>query len=409
MKLKLKPHTKKFFSFLLVAALVVSTAHGLTIGASAASKVVLNVYNWGEYIDLEVIDMFEEQYPNIKVNYTTYDSNEAMYAKIVSGAASYDIVIPSDYMISKLIEEDLLAELNFDNIPNYKYIGEAYKNLSYDPENKYSVPYLWGTWVIIYNSAYVSEEDVKDESINLLWNEKYAGKILMFDNPRDAFGLALMFLGYSLNTENPEEWQEAAEKLNSQKSIVQAYVMDAIFDKMGSGEAWIAPYYAGDAIIIQEDNPDIDFYIPSEGTNLFFDAMCILKTTEHQEEAEAFINFMCDPEISAMNAEAVGYATPNTDTLDLLDEEITDNPLIYPDTDYLLENSEVFVNLPTTIQSLQSELWTSLKIVSSEEEDEAVLDWIDWFCIISAAVIVVAGIYFAVRSSKRKKLHKSPS
>ncbi|MCD7774733.1 MAG: spermidine/putrescine ABC transporter substrate-binding protein [Clostridiales bacterium] len=409
MKLKLKPHTKKFFSFLLAAALVFSTAHGLTIGASAASKVVLNVYNWGEYIDLEVIDMFEEQYPNIKVNYTTYDSNEAMYAKIVSGAASYDIVIPSDYMISKLIEEDLLAELNFDNIPNYKYIGEAYKNLSYDPENKYSVPYLWGTWVIIYNSAYVSEEDVKDESINLLWNEKYAGKILMFDNPRDAFGLALMSLGYSLNTENPEEWREAAEKLNNQKSIIQAYVMDAIFDKMGSGEAWIAPYYAGDAIIIQEDNPDIDFYIPSEGTNLFFDAMCILKTTEHQEEAEAFINFMCDPEISAMNAEAVGYATPNTDTLDLLDEEITGNPLIYPDTDYLLENSEVFVNLPTTIQSLQSELWTSLKIVSSEEEDEAVLDWIDWFCIISAAVIVIAGIYFAVRSSKRKKLHKSPA
>ncbi len=397
---------KKIISVLLAVTIIVMSEQTLATGVSASDKIVLNVYNWGEYIDLETIDMFEDEYPNIKVNYTTFDSNESMYSKIISGAASYDIVIPSDYMISKLIKEDMLAELNFDNIPNYQYIGDAYKNLSYDPKNKYTVPYLWGTVVIIYNSAYVKEEDVADESIELLWNEDYAGKILMFDNPRDAFGLALKSLGYSLNSENEEEWQQAAEKLSEQKPLVQAYVMDAIFDKMGSGEAWIAPYYAGDAIIIQEDNPDIKFYLPSEGTNLFFDAMCVLNTTEHQQEAEAFINFMCDPKIAAMNAEAVGYATPNTQAMELLDEEITSNPLVYPDEDFLLENTEVFVNLSSDTQLLQSELWTNLKIISAEDDEESVLDRIDIFCIAVVAIGIFAAIYFAIRNHKRKKLWK---
>ncbi len=393
---------KKFVS-LLISVIILFSA--LSVAAAAEETIVLNVYNWGEYIEQETIEMFEEKYPHIDVNYTTFDSNEAMYSKIVSGAASYDIVIPSEYMISKLISEDMLAKLDFTNIPNYKYVGDAYKNLSSDPENKYSVPYFWGTVVVIYNAAFVAEEDVKNQSLDLLWNEKYAGKILMFDNPRDSFGISLTRLGYSMNTENPDEWQAAAKALSEQKPIVQAYVMDAIFDKMEAGEAWIAPYYAGDALMMQETNTDIRFYIPSEGTNMFVDSMCVLKTSEHKKEAELFINFMCEPEIAAMNAETVGYATPNTEAQKLLDPEITENELVYPSQNFLKENTDVYINLSQKTQMLQSTLWTDLKIISAEEGAEtSSFDWIDTFCI---AIIVIGGasaVYFVIRNRKRKKL-----
>lgn len=393
---------KRFMSLIITLCVLLGS---FSVIAFAEEQVVLNVYNWGEYIEQETIDMFEEKYPNIDVNYTTFDSNESMYSKIVSGAASYDIVIPSEYMVSKLIQEDMLAELDFTNIPNYKYIGEAYKNLASDPENKYSIPYFWGTVVVIYNSQFVAEEDVKDESLELLWNEKYAGKILMFDNPRDSFGISLTRLGYSMNSGNDNEWQDAAKALSEQKPIVQAYVMDAIFDKMESGEAWIAPYYAGDALVIQETNPDIQFYIPKEGTNLFVDSMCVLKTTEHKKEAELFINFMCEPEIGAMNADTVGYATPNTEAAKLLDPEITGNELVYPDEEYLKNNTEVFINLPQKTQMLQSTLWTDLKIISAEEGAEtSPIDWIDGFCIITIAVGGFSAIYFFIRNRRRKKL-----
>ncbi|MBQ7961190.1 MAG: spermidine/putrescine ABC transporter substrate-binding protein [Clostridia bacterium] len=395
---------KKFMSLIICLSVFFSA---FTIVASAEEEIVLNVYNWGEYIEQSTIDMFEEKYPYIDVNYTTFDSNESMYSKIVSGAASYDIVIPSEYMVSKLIQEEMLAELDYSNIPNYKYIGEAYKNLSSDPENKYSVPYFWGTVVVIYNSAHVDEADVADKSLSLLWNEKYADKILMFDNPRDSFGIALTKLGYSMNSDTDSQWQEAAKLLSEQKPIVQAYVMDAIFDKMESGEAWIAPYYAGDALVIQETNPDIQFYMPTEGTNMFVDSMCILNTTEHQKEAELFINFMCDPKIAAMNAETVGYATPNTEALNLLDPEITENELIYPDEEYLKNNTEVFINLPQKTQMLQSTLWTDLKIISAEEGAEtAAIDWIDAFCIVTIAAGGITAVYFFIRNTKRKKLWK---
>lgn len=398
--------TKRLLSAVVVFALVAALCHPFSV-AAASKKTVLNVYNWGEYIDLRTIDLFEEKYPDIKVNYTTYDSNESMYSKIVSGAASYDIVIPSDYMINKLIEEDMLAELNFDNIPNFKNVSENLKGKSYDPDNTYSVPYFWNTVVMIYNTDFVDEEDVKDQSWDLLWNEKYAGKILMFDNPRDAFGIALTKLGYSMNSENAEEWTQAAQLLNKQKPLVQAYVMDAIFDKMETGEAWIAPYYAGDALIIQNENPAIDFYMPSEGTNLFFDAMCVLKTSENKEAAEKYINFMCEPEIAAMNSETVGYATPIDPALDLLDDELTSNPLIYPSEEYLDENTEVYINLSQKTQQLQSALWTSLKIESAESEDDALLSGVDVFCILTVAVGAVSAVYFAVRNKKRKKLWTS--
>lgn len=394
---------KKAILFLLSVCLLLN-AGALSVFA-APKKTVLNIYNWGEYIDQSILDQFEDEYPDITVNYTTYDSNESMYSKIVSGAASYDIVVPSDYMISKLIAEDMLAELNFDNIPNFANVGDAYKNKSYDPENKYTVPYFWGTVVIIYNSKYIAPEDVEAQSLDLLWNEKYAGKILMFDNPRDAFGLALTKLGYSMNSENEKEWQEAADLLSEQKPLVQAYVMDAIFDKMEAAEAWIAPYYAGDALIIQESNPDVDYYMPVEGTNMFFDAMCILKTTEHQAEAEAFLNFMCRPEIAALNADTVGYATPVTPAMELLDPEITENEMVYPSEDYLNQHTEVFVNLSTKTQMLQSTLWTSLKIESSEDGESALpVNGVDLFCIAVVALGVGSGIYFGIRSKRRKKL-----
>jgi len=350
---------KALVSLVLAVCMLVSVLSFAGCSDNTEDTVTLNVYNWGEYIDLDTLEMFTEQ-TGIEVNYTTYASNEEMYAKIVSGAASYDVVVPSEYMIAKMIDEGLLAEIHTNKLENYSLIGDEYKGLSYDPEEKYSVPYTWGTVVIVYNTKYVDEEDVKDQSINLLWNEKYAGKILMFDNPRDAFALSLIKLGYSLNSTNPDEWQEAAEELRNQKDILQAYVMDQIFDKMISEEAYIAPYYAGDAIVMMEENEDLAAYVPVEGANMFFDSMCILKTSEHKEEAEKFIDFMCSTEIAVMNAEEVWYAIPQLEAYELLEPEQKDDPMVYPPQE-VLERCEVFVNLPQDIMQLQSKLWISLK------------------------------------------------
>lgn len=350
---------KKALSVILSICIVVSVLAFAGCGDNS-NKVTLNIYNWGEYIDMSSIYEFEKTY-NINVNYTTYASNEEMYAKVSSGAASYDIVIPSDYMIGKMIEEDLLAELDFANIPNYSYIGDEYKNLVFDPENKYSVPYTWGTTVVLYNKSVVDPADVADQSLNLLWNEKYSGQILMFDNPRDAFGIALKKLGYSMNTTSVEEWEAASRELKAQKPLIQAYVMDQIFDKMISGEAAIAPYYAGDAVIMQESNPDIDYYIPKEGANMFVDSMCVLKNTQHKAEAEAFINFMCQTDIAVQTAEIIGYATPHTEAKVALDPAITSNPIVYASADVIKNSTEVFLNLNPEISLLQSELWTSIK------------------------------------------------
>ena len=352
---------KKRLIALLMVMLVVfcAAACGGNEGNTGVEAQSINVYNWGEYIDQSVLDEFTSE-TGIKVNYTTYASNEEMYSKIVSGAASYDVIIPSEYMISKMISEDLLAELNFDNIPNYKYIGEDYRGLSYDPEEKYSVPYTWGTVVIVYNTKYVDEEDVADESINLLWNEKYAGNILMFDNPRDAFALARIKLGHSMNTADPADWYEAAEELKKQKPIVQAYVMDQIFDKMLNEEAYIAAYYAGDALTMMDENENLAAYVPREGANMFFDSMCVLKSSRNKEAAEKFINFMCETEIAVRNAEEVWYAIPQLEAYEQLDPEQKDDPMVYPPQE-VLDRCEVFVNLPQDIMQLQSKLWISLK------------------------------------------------
>ena len=330
---------KKVICVVLSVLLAVSCLAGLS-GCGSSKKTTLYVYNWGQYISegddgsLDVIAAFEEAYPNIRVQYSTYDSNEIMYSKLANGGITVDVIIPSDYMIGRMVQEGMLEELNFDNIPNYQYIDDAFKNTSYDPENKYSVPYTWGTVGNIYNTKYVDEADVT--GWELLWNEKYAGKILMFDNSRDAFGIAEYLLGYDVNTTDETELQDCAAKLAEQKPVVQQYVMDQIFDAMENEEAWIAPYYAGDYLTMVEENPDLAFYRPTaQGYNMFIDAMCIPTCCQEKEAAETFINFLCSPEISSANMAFLGYSVPSTAAKELMDPEVANSDVAYPDADTL--------------------------------------------------------------------------
>lgn len=330
---------------------------GLSVLASCSSssggdKVTLNVYNWGEYIDPTALDIFEKE-TGIIVNYQTFAQNEEMYAKIKSGGASYDVVIPSDYMIGRMIEENMLEKLDLTNIPNSKFIADNYKNTAYDPQNEYSIPYTAGTVVLIYNTKMV---DKAPDSWDILWDEKYKGQILMFDNSRDAIGIALKKLGFSYNTTDETQIKAAVEELKKQKPLVQAYVMDQIFDKMGNNEAALSAYYAGDAVVMMEENPDLAFAIPKEGTNLFIDAMCIPKGSAHKKEAEEFINFMCRTDIAVLNAEEICYTTPSTAALEELDPELKENTLIYP-PDNTYKNTETFANLPQATRELYDKLW----------------------------------------------------
>ncbi|MDU7339237.1 MAG: spermidine/putrescine ABC transporter substrate-binding protein [Clostridium sp.] len=342
----------------------------LPLSANAAEEsvpktgVTINVYNWGEYISNGVdgsIDVNKEftRRTGIQVNYTTFESNENLYAKLVSGGANYDVVIPSDYMVSKLIKEKLVQKLDYKNIPNSKYIDANFLKPVYDPTNEYSVPYTWGVVGIFYNKNYIKETV---DSWDILWNEKYAGKILMFDNPRDAFGIAQKRLGFSFNSINPNEWEEAAMLLKQQKPLVQAYVMDQIFDKMASGEAWLAPYYAGDAATLVDSNPEIGFAIPTKnGTNFFVDAMCIPSTSQNKAAAEAYINFLCNPEIAAANVSYIGYSTPESAAKALLPEEVQNNPIYYPPKE-ILQQSETFATLPEDTNLLLDTLWAEVKM-----------------------------------------------
>lgn len=350
---------KRLFCLLLCLLLVLSA---LPLTVSAAQNEI-TVYNWGQYISdgvndsLDVIAAFEEA-TGIKVNYMTFDSNESMYTKLKTGGASYDVIIPSDYMVAKLIEEDMLEPLDFSNIPNYANIDEAFRNQAYDPENVYSVPYTWSTVGLIYNSKYISAEEA--ESWSCLWNSKYAGKILMFDNPRDAFAIAESMLGYSLSTEDATELKNCADLLAQQKPVLQAYVMDQIFDKMERGEAWAAPYYAGDYLTMVEENPDLGFSHPKEGYNIFIDAMCIPKGCSNKAGAEAFINFLCDPEISAANLDYIGYSTPISAAKEYLGEDVTSSPVAYPN-DETLARSESFAALSIEATQTMNDLWLSVK------------------------------------------------
>jgi spermidine/putrescine transport system substrate-binding protein len=346
---------KRVLSLLLALTMALSLC-ACGAGSGTESKGEVNVYNWGEYIDEEIFDQFEEE-TGIKVNYTTYSDNESMYATLKSGAAQYDVIIPSDYMISRLISEDALEPLNFDNIPNYANIDEDFKGREYDPDNMYSVPYMWGVVGVVYNKTMVSGTP---DSWDILWDKSLDGQILMFDNSRDALAIALEKLGYSLNTTDEKELNEALALLEEQKPLVQAYVMDQIFDKMEAGEAAVGPYYAGDAVTMIAENPDLGFFFPKEGSNYYVDAMCIPKGAENKENAEAFINFMCEPEIIKANADVTNYSVPSSAAQELLEDEMKNNPIIYPD-ESVRKNTEVFVNLPEDILALYDQLWTELK------------------------------------------------
>jgi len=339
----------------LFAALVFVLA---LISGCSTSKEEVNVYNWGEYIDESLLKEFEKQ-TGIKVNYSTFTSNEAMYSVLKTGGAHYDVIIPSDYMISRLISEGMLEKLDFSNIPNYSLIDDKYKNLEYDPTGEYSVPYMTGTVGLIYNKAMIPDEI---DSWGALFDERYAGLILMFDNSRDAFGVALKYLGYSLNTTNPDELYEAYELIKAQGAVRQAFVMDQIFDKLESGEAAIGPYYAGDYLIMLENNPDLEFVFPKEGTNRFVDAMCIPKGAQNKKNAELFINFMCSTEASLRNMDVVGYTSANREASEQYAAMLDDHAkaILFP-SDEILANTEVFLNLPQDILNLYDELWVKIK------------------------------------------------
>ena len=324
----------------------------------AASGGVVNVYNWGEYIDQSIFRDFENE-TGIRVNYTEFQSNEEMYSLLKSRGAVYDVIIPSDYMISRMIDEDMLEELDFSNIPNYSLIDEAYKNLEYDPDGKYSVAYMTGTVGLIYNSAMISDEIT---SWGALFDSSYSGQILMFNNPRDAFGIALKYLGYYQNTTVESEIREAYDLLVSQKPILQAYVMDQIFDKLESGEAAIGPYYAGDYLIMTENNPDLVFVRPEEGSNRFVDAMSIPKGARNKSNAELFIDFMCRTDIALRNMDFIWYASANYEASAEFGEDLDPEEYeIMFASEETLANCDVFTNLPPETLSLYDTLWSELK------------------------------------------------
>lgn len=370
----------------------------VSLPAAAEEKPTLRVYNWGEYIangdddSRDLIQEFRDQNPDINVEYSTFATNEEMYTKIASGSANYDVLIPSDYMIGKMIGEGMLAKLNFDNIPNYQYIDEQFRHLEYDPDGAYSVPYTWGTVGIVYNTTMV-EEPVT--SWDILWDEKYAGQILMFDNVRDAYGIAMKKLGYSQNATDPAQIDEATELLKEQKPLVQAYVMDQIFQKMPNGEAALAPYYAGDFYTMQADNPDLAFAVPEEGTNLFVDAMCVLESSEHKDLAERFINFMCDPDVALANIEFIGYSTPMTVVREQLDPEMRDSAISYP-SDEILAKCDTFITLDDDTNAYYQDAWTEVKTSSGEGEN---IGAIILLCVVVAAVIALV-VFLYIRKKR---------
>ncbi|MDE6776192.1 MAG: ABC transporter substrate-binding protein [Ruminococcus sp.] len=354
----------------------------------------INVYNWGEYIStgadegtLDVNSEFEKL-TGIKVNYTTFATNEELYAKLKGGAASYDVIIPSDYMISKMIKENMIQPLNFENIPNFEYIMENFRCQDYDPQNAYSVPYTWGTVGIIYDATMI---DIAPEDIDwdLLWNQDYADQILMFDNPRDAFAISEIMLGYSINTEDKEELEQAAYKLRNQKKIVQGYVMDEIFDKMGAGDALIAPYYAGDALTIMDENEDLNFVVPKSGTNLFIDAMCIPVSARQKEAAEMYINFMCEPDIAYSNIDYICYSTPHQAAYEMLDDEVRESTVSYPSQDFIRDKTTVFVNLSDEANLLMQNLWTEMKSAEDENTNKWITPVFLVFCFLLMAFVLI--------------------
>lgn len=347
----------KALKIIFMLSIIIATSFffsGCKSGGQDSSK-VLNVYNVGDYIDESLIKEFEKK-TGIKVQYSTYDTNEMMYQKVKSGSTKYDLIFPSDYMVQKMSNEGLLKKINYNNIPNYKYIDKEFLNSKYDPENLYSVPYMWGTLGIVYNKNLVDE---KVDNWDILWDQKYRRNILMFDSVRDTMGVALKKLGYSMNTKNPKEIEEATKLLIKQKPLVLAYVNDDGKDRMIGNEATMGIFYSGDVPMMKEENPDLEYAIPKEGSNIWTDAICIPNTADNQDWAEAFINFLCDPDVNARNTEYIGYSTPISEGRKKLPKEMREDPSLYPDKD-IIKKCEAFLDLGSTIK-IYDKSWIQLK------------------------------------------------
>lgn len=346
----------KMKKLLLIITLLLTLGAVLT-GCGGEEKEYINVYNWGDYIDQSVLKEFEEEY-GIKVKYDMFETNEDMYIKIKQGGNDYDVLFPSDYMIERMIREDMLVKLDKDNIPNLANVGEDFVNLDFDPDNEYSVPYMWGTVGIIYNTTLVDE--VVD-SWDMLWNEKYENQIIMLNSQRDTIAIALKKLGYSMNTRDIGELEEAKAELIKQRPLVYAYMGDDIKGAMVSGEGAIGVVWSGDAVAMIRDNPDLAYVIPKEGTNLWFDNMVIPNTNQNKEGAEKFINFMARPDIAAKNTDYIGYSTPITDAIELLPEDIRNSQVAYPPAEIIEDpNTEIFKD-PTDIIKEYDRIWTDLQ------------------------------------------------
>ena len=348
---------KKYLCFVLSLLAVLSLLTGC--GSTSGENGEVIVFNWGEYIDPETLSLFEKE-TGIKVVYEEFDTNETMYPKVETGASAYDVICPSDYMIQKMIDNDLLAEINFDNIPNVKNIGEQYfeQSKEFDPENKYSVPYCFGTVGILYNKTMVPDPV---ESWSILWDEKYADNILMQDSVRDAFMVALKLNGHSMNTLDESQLQTAKNSLIEQKPLVQAYVIDQVRDKMIGDEAALGVIYSGEAIYTQRENENLEYVVPKEGTNVWIDSWVIPKNAPNKENAEKFIDFMCREDIALMNFEYITYSTPNVAAQALIeDEDIKNSKIAFPDLSQY-ENLETFQYLGSEGDDLYNSLWKEVK------------------------------------------------
>ena len=366
----------------------------------------VNVYNWGEYISpgdddtIDVIQEFEDKY-NIKVNYTNFETNEEMYNVLTNSNSSYDVIIPSDYMVSRLREEGLLEKIDFDNVPNYKYIDERFKNMAYDPDNEYSVPYSWGFVAIVYNTDMIEEGSVT--GFKDLWDPAYKDDgILMFNNSRDAMAIAMQLCDPPIDPGasgfTREDIDRATDKLIEQKSVLKKYVMDQVFTEMEGGQSGIAPYYAGDIYTMMLNNEALDYCLPEEGSNLFNDAMCIPTTCKNKENAELFINFMCEPQIAAANAEYITYGTPNTGALEYIDEDMLTSELIDPPEEYL-EKCYTFSNIDDDIYGYMQKRFVEACSSSAEiksVEKKAVNPVAVWAVGIILAVVIIATVVIII-------------
>ena len=346
---------KRICSLLLALILVAA----LFCSCSGGAKTTLYLLNWGEYLDPELIKEFETQNPDIKVKMTTTTTNEEMYTVCATEGTKIDIVVPSDYLVERFMAEDLLAELDFSNIPNFKYVEKAAQNRTFDPENKYSVPYFIGTVGIVYNTTLVDDEV---DSWGILWNEKYAKKIMMYESIRDSLMVALAYLGYDINTTNPDELAAAGDLLLKQRPLVRGYGADNIKDDMIGGSVALAVDYSGSAVQAIMENDDLAYVVPKEGSNVWMDNFVVLKSSKNKEAAERFINFMCDPEVAARNSEFVGYTTPNEAALEYVDEEFTGNSA-YTIPEGVLDRCAYFKDLGDGLQ-LYNDIWMKVKTSS---------------------------------------------